>query len=166
MASPGDTEPDIPDWDSYYDGAPNDDFARLIPFSPAARNSFSQLIVRLGADPTCLPHIREFIHYDETVAIAEDSATDDAESQSEPVQAFCGYYKLNMSIPPKRLKMGWVLGSRRLDRPDDVDFVLTHAPRQHGVRGRHCRLVRNLQTGLLMVVSDGHKVALCFPVYY
>ncbi|KAF2109572.1 kinase-like domain-containing protein [Lophiotrema nucula] len=66
-----------------------------------------------------------------------------------------------MNLRPGSMSLGWVLGSGRADLPDSaVDCVLTPTPSTDGVHGRHCRLKRDLETGVLMIISDGRKIAI------
>ncbi|KAH8727324.1 kinase-like domain-containing protein [Phaeosphaeriaceae sp. PMI808] len=166
MASPaGDTEPDIPSWDGIHLGVPNGDFARLVPQSPAARKLFSQVARRLETDRDGWHHVRRFIYYEAT--ILDESTTDSSFAamatpppQDSSPQDFCGYYRLNMNIPPENLGLGWVLGSSRPNKPDNfVDFLLAPYANDHGLHSRHCRLRRLLDSGVLLAVSDSRKVS-------
>jgi hypothetical protein len=174
----GDTEPDVPSWECIHLGASNGDFARLVPQSPAARRAFSQVAQRLKAEPDRWGHVRRFIHCEAT-DVAE-SATDNssaAESHTDgstaaqitqsprddSVREYCGYYRLNMTIPPSNQGLGWVLGSSRPDKPDDfVDLLLCLPKNNHRLHSRHCRLRRILDTGVLLAVSDSRKVTKSF----
>lgn len=166
MSSPsGDTEPDIATWDSIHLGVSNGDFARLVPQSPAARQLFVQVARQLETDRDSWHHVRQFIHYEST--ILNESTTDSSfaaavtstHREDTVQQDFCGYYRLNMSIPPANPALGWVLGSSRPKKPDDfVDFLLAPHSSGHGLHSRHCRLRRLLNTGVLLAVSDSRKV--------
>ena len=163
MASPisvTDTVALTPTWD-YFPRGSDGDFARLIPSSTTARQSFNRLVRKLSDDSSCMPHARRFIHFEDTVAEEEDYSSDASARQPPATNVVCGYYRLNMSLPPNNLRLGWVVGSGRPDLSEsEVDFVLTPESKQHSVRGRHCRLYRNLQTGVLLIVSDGMKIIL------
>ncbi|KAH9859246.1 hypothetical protein J1614_012220 [Plenodomus biglobosus] len=165
MASPGgDTEPDVPSWDNVHLGVSNGDFARLVPHSPAARRLFSQVVRLLKSDANNWPHVRKFIHYEATHL--DESTTDSSFAtvttpplQHEPPQDFCGYYRLNMTMPPANQSLGWVVGSSRPNKPDNfVDLLLAPLTNEHALHSRHCRLRRLLETGVLMAVSDSRKV--------
>jgi hypothetical protein len=161
MDSPGDTEPDIITWESVRHLPSNGDFARLIPTSHLARNNFSHLVSRLKDDPLLYPHARRVIYYEPVAFEDETSATDGSctgSTKQEAVQAFCGFYRLNMSFRPGAMSLGWVLGSSRAGLPDNsVDCILTPFPGMNGVRGRHCRLERDLDSGILILKSDCRK---------
>jgi hypothetical protein len=165
MASPsGDTEPDVPSWDNVCFGASNGDFARLVPQSPAARELFSQVVRLLETDANSRHHVRKFIYYEATDP--DESTTESSfvtattpPPRHEPLQDFCGYYRLNMTIPPASQGLGWVLGSSRLNKPDNfVDFLLAPYTNQYALHSRHCRLRRLLDSGILLAVSDSRKV--------
>ena len=160
--SPTDTIP-LPDgatWE-YFPGAPEGDFARLIPRSAIARQSFNCLVRRIIDDASYLPHSRRFIHFEDAMSREEEDSSDASFFQPPDINAVCGYYRLDMSLPPNNLHLGWIIGSGRPDLPEDeVDFVLTAETNQHNVRGRHCRLQRDLQTGVLLIISDGRSLIL------
>jgi len=168
MASPagdsdGDTEPDVPSWDNVYLGASNGDFARLVPHSPAARRLFSQVVRLLETDASKWYHVRRFIHYEITdtdeSTPGSSFATATPPPQQQPAQDYCGYYRLNMTIPPANEGLGWVLGSSRANMPGNfVDLLLAPFTNEHALHSRHCRLRRLLQTGVLLAVSDSRKV--------
>lgn len=64
-----------------------------------------------------------------------------------------------MDLLPNNLRLGWVVGSGREGLPEsEIDFILTTNTKELGVQGRHCRFNRNLQTGVLLAISDGRKV--------
>lgn len=159
--SPSDTEPDLVTWDSIQHLPSNGDFARLIPSSRLARERFESLVSRIERDPKAFPHARRLIHY-EPAAFDLESASERsfaATHDTAPSQSFCGFYRLNMSLRPGSMNLGWVLGSGRADLPDNaVDLLLTPTQSTDSVHGRHCRLKRDLATGVLMLISDSRKV--------
>ena len=163
MATPvstTDTIPLVATWDFFPRGT-DGDFARLIPSSTVARQSFNRLVRKLINDKSCLPHARRFVHFEDTAADDEEESSDTSFRKAPEINPVCGYYRLNMDLPPNNLHLGWIIGSGRADLPEnEVDFVLTAEPKQHGVRGRHCRLHRSLSTGVLLVISDCRKVVL------
>lgn len=163
QASEVDTLPDLATWD-YFPGGADGDFARLIPASAVARQAFNDLVRAVVADESILRHARRFIRFEETAPIPDDSSDTDSsttaatEAPEQPL-SYCGYYRFNMATMPNSMRLGWVLGSGRQDLPDSgVDFVLTAQRGQHRVRGRHCRISRDLHTGILFVHSDGRPV--------
>ena len=161
IASPSDTEPDLMTWDTIQYLPGNGDFARLIPTSRLARERFENLVSRIEGNPRAFPHARRMIHYEESFPEPQSPtdgsfvATEDTESRP----SYCGFYRFNMNVRPGNVNLGWVLGSGRTDLPDNaVDLVLTPTPGTDGVHGRHCRLKRDLATGVLMLISDSRKV--------
>ena len=65
-----------------------------------------------------------------------------------------GFWRLSMDDPPPR-PIGWVLGySHR--KAIEVDFVL--GDKKDDLHSYHARLQRNLDTGVLLVISDRHQV--------
>ena len=166
MSSPGDTLPDVTSWENVHHGVSNGDFARLVPHSPAARRLFGQVVRLLESDSSKLHHVRQYIHYEVTLSsesTAESSfAASTPSPQPEPLQEFCGYYRLNMFIPPASQGLGWVVGSSRLNKPDHfVDFLLAPFTTENSLHSRHCRLRRQLESGVMVAVSDGRKVLQC-----
>lgn len=160
----GDTEPDVQSWDNVHLGASNGDFARLVPHSPAARTLFSQVVRLLDSDASKWNHVRSFIHYE--AAYPDDSTTGSSFTtatpppQHESVQEYCGYYRLNMTIPPANESLGWVLGSSRTNMPGNfVDFLLAPFTNKYALHSRHCRLRRLLETGVLLAISDSREVS-------
>lgn len=168
MASLGDdTEPDVPNWDSVYLGASNNDFARSVLYSPAAQRLFSDIARRLEKDPDEFHHVRRSVHYEPTVVKGSMANTSYAAGTTSPSQEhnsannLCGYYRPNTNIPPANLGLGWVLGSSRPGKLDRfVDFLLVPYSSQHELHPRHCRLRRLLETGVLLAISDSRNVML------
>lgn len=159
--SPSATEPDPVTWDTIQDFPANGDFARLIPTSRLARERFEQLVSRLECDPRAVPHARRLIHYEAALPDTENPTDGSfpAAKDRESSPNYCGFYRLNMNLRASNMKLGWVLGSGRTDLPDNaVDLLLTPTTGTDGVHGRHCRLKRDLATGVLMLISDGRKV--------
>ena len=163
-ASPTDTIPDTATWDWFPHGSEGD-FARLIPSSNLAREVFNELVQKLAEDPSYLPHARRFIHFEDSDLTEEDEVSSNPTSPKSTTvtsrKPVCGYYRLNMDLQPSNLALGWVVGSGRKDLGDSaVDLVLTTKSQQHHVRGRHCRLRRNLDTGILFIQSDARRIVI------
>lgn len=57
------TEPDVATW-KYFAHSSDGDFARLIPLSTLAHQTFNRVIKRLLDDPSWMRHARRFIHYE------------------------------------------------------------------------------------------------------
>jgi hypothetical protein len=130
---------------------------RQRPASSSVRSS-GFLKVMQASGITCGNSFTMIAHPDESTA-GSSFANETPSPQDEPLQEYCGYYRLNMTIPPAREELGWVLGNSRTNVPDNfVDFLLAPMTNQHALHSRHCRLRRLLQTGVLLAVSDSRKV--------
>jgi hypothetical protein len=174
------TEVSVAIWDNVHlcHGAINGDFARLVPSSPMARQLFSQVTAQLEKDSDSSTelersrraHVQRFMHYETTVDEGSD-ADSFVGAPPSPAPAntrteYCGYYRLNMGIPPGNLSLGWVLGRSAEGRAVDyVDFQLAPYDNDDGrLHARHCRLQRQLNTGVLVAISDGRKVMYNLPL--
>jgi hypothetical protein len=166
MDLPGDTVPDVPTWQNVHHGPSNGDFARLVPHSPAARKLFSQVVHFLESDHDKWYHVCKYIHSEATYSEESTAESSSAaatppphrEPEHERPQDYCGYYRLNMTIPPGSEQIGWVLGSCYRRPGHFVDFLLALFTNEHALHSRHCRLRRLLDTGVLLAVSDSRKV--------
>lgn len=125
---------------------PNGDFARIIPVSPLARRSFYEVASALVQQTDPSKHATQYIHF--------HFGTEEG-MENDKIWGWCGYYRLNMDIPPHNPRLGWIIGSSRRKLKDtDVDILLTSSPGQHSVRGRHARLQHNKESGVLMLLAD------------
>ncbi|KAH8712061.1 hypothetical protein GQ44DRAFT_776258 [Phaeosphaeriaceae sp. PMI808] len=145
---------------------------------PINWDSFSAVVQYLESHPDDLPHIRQLMHWEHRTAKHEEPTdasvtsflTDDEQSGtlvsvsaslSTPTQ--CGYYALNMDKPPLDKDRGHIMGSAHPDHPskaaERVNFLLTLKYLRGQVRNRHCRLVRKLDHGgVLMAIADNYTV--------
>lgn len=154
QCSPSSTIPDVATWGFDPKGAKGD-FARLIPMSPLARTAFNEVVRNLCGRPDALRHARRFIHFEPVDSPDGESSADETAKEETNTQQWCGYYRLNLDIPPNKPNLGWVVGSsRRTLDEKDVDLLLAAEPLQHHVRGRHARFNHNRETGVLLLFAD------------
>ena len=101
-------------------------------------------------------------HLEESSAAETEESDLEATSRIEPLR-WEGYYRLNMEIPPRSQRLGWLIGKGRHSQGSNVDIWLcpNQSP-QHavGVGGRHFRLQHNLQSGALLVCTTNRPVIL------
>lgn len=122
--------------------------------SPLARTAFNDVARKLCDLPDALRHARRFIHFELIDSPDCESSADETPKETNK-QQWCGYYRLNLDIPPDNPNLGWVVGSSRRNLSErDVDLLLTAEPHQHKVRGRHARFNHNRETGVLLVFAD------------
>ena len=154
QSSPSSTVPNVATWGFDPEGAKGD-FARLLPMSPLARTAFNEVVRKFCDLPDALRHARRFIHFEPIDSPDAESSADETPDNETNVPQWCGYYRLNLEIPPNNPNLGWVVGSSRrsLDQKD-VDLLLTAEPLRHHVRGRHARFNHNRETGVLLVFAD------------
>jgi len=134
------------------------DFARFIPFNTLACRAFHDVAEKLRSNPDYNKHTRQYMHveYGARAALSKSSDSDTERSSDKVSQcSWTGYYRLNLNIRPFDLQRGWMIGSGRADLDHEgVDFLLTAKRRQHGVCGRHARIVHNLKTNALLIIAD------------
>jgi hypothetical protein len=114
------TEVSVAIWDDVHlcHSAINGDFARLVPSSPIARQLFSQVAAQLKTDSDSSTkrerfrraHVQKFMHY-ETTVVEESNVDSFLGAPPLPAPAntrtkYCGYYRLNIGIPPRNLSLG------------------------------------------------------------
>lgn len=189
MESPADTIPGVPSWEFDPEGCKNDfarliplsplarrAFNELVGILEADHNALKHArnfihYVRMESEEHEAPH-RPPEQLDELRSVmqfrdSEDSGAlcmygDDLEGSEgsiEEAYKWCGYYRLNLDIPPKHINLGWVIGSSNSRMPEHhVDFRLTPRPGQHGVRERHARFLHNKESGVLMLHADSWPV--------
>lgn len=135
------------------------DFARLRPANNAARTAFSEIAAKIKHDPENYQLASRCMYIQECqidqVSERSSSGTD-RDRRESPDRIWTGYYCLNLEVLPKEGRLGWSFGSGRVDAA--VDFQLTLRSREHGVRALHGRLRHHSETGVLMLIVDGHKV--------
>ena len=153
------------------------DFAQLIPNNDLAKQAFSRLVKMQKLEPDEEYHYIKYIfytaceegaashpsrHFEESSADETEESDLEATSPIEPLR-WEGYYRLNMEIPPKSRRLGWVIGRGRYSQDSNIDILLCpkRSPQYAlGVGGRHFRLRHNLQSGALLVCTTDRPVIL------
>lgn len=140
-----------------------DDFARLVPSNDAARVAFHAVAELIQMDSSRLTHARRFIYVDpKRIALSPDTNTDtDTADQTPTPLLYPGYYRFNLDILPRFMRLGWIMGREKDYRngQETVDLQLCLAG-GNGVRSRHARIMFDLNTNLLFLIADKERKVL------
>ena len=146
---------------------PQGEFARLIPHSHNARLAFSQVVELVLRNPDEYAEVSQFIRFakagkeDQLSEVSEVS--DRSRSAKEaplPPREWKGYYLLDLNIPPARPKLGWILGSKVVDKLGKAaDLLLTPRHGSNRVASRHLRLSVHPDSGCLMLNAGSRGVS-------
>ena len=133
------------------------DFAQLVPVNDSARLAFDELARLKAADPEWNPHARNYMHVEEEQeSFGDDDQSDEPNSTARSI--YTGYFRLSLSLQPKRLARGWVIGSGRQALSDpDVDFLITVDGRRDRVRSHHAQIVYHRETRVLLLKVPANK---------
>lgn len=141
------------------------DFARLIPANRLARIAYSEVIEKSLRLPQWNEHAQKFLYFEEA-RDDEDHLSELSDADTTAVLArqrcrWSGYYRLNLSILPQYIGLGWILGSGSVSFPEaGVDLLLTAERSQHRIGSRHTRFSFHRGTGCLLVFADRRNVSL------
>lgn len=144
---------------------PQGEFARLTPSNRFARLAFSQVVEMILHDPDHYTHTQDFIRF--AKAGEEDGFSELSDlgegmrAPSPPFRLWNGYYRLNLKILPVYPHLGWILGSKPMGgNGQGADLLLTSKQGDHGIGGRHTRLMFHRNTGCLMLWAGPRSVSL------
>lgn len=156
-------DPQTPDSDSTISDPTDEsqfrDFARLVPVNQSACIAFSNVVEKMKQNPDWAPHASNFVQSSakkQSLTEMSGSETDTSNTGSESSAApaiWTGYYRFNMDQLPKRMKLGWVIGSDA----DNVDVLLAINRHTNRVRAHHARFAFELNTYAFMVIADSGR---------
>ncbi len=155
-----DSQATVPD--SLHDSETSD-FARLVPVNRQACIAFNEVVERIKKEPDWNSHAQQYLNVSESkTSLGADFSGSETDSAPDiygtnNTSVWTGYYRLNLELPPRRFRYGWVIGSN----PDEADILLTTKKQQYRVRGKHARLTYDLLSYAFLVVADfGRSVLL------
>lgn len=149
------------------------DSARLIPADRPAKIAFDQIASKMKADPNWNQHARKYVAIYPQQSSFEyvDSEGSEGEDGSGPQpqerMIWRGFYRLAFDIPPRDVRLGWLLGGGKFALGDESpELVFTEKKEHNCIFGRHCQLVHDYSSGALVLkiaaqgsaIVDGKEV--------
>ena len=134
------------------------EFARLIPADRPAKIAFDQIASKMKADPDWNQHARKYVViYPQQSSFeyvdSEGSEGEDGSGlQPQERMIWRGFYRLAFDIPPRDVRLGWLLGGGKFALGDESpELVLTEKKEHNCILGRHARLVHDYSSGALVL---------------
>ncbi|MCJ1243493.1 hypothetical protein MMC30_000690 [Trapelia coarctata] len=145
-------------------------FAHLVPVNAKARLAFDYAVDAVKGDPELFAHARRCMCIEsarqESVSVASvftDSDAIETEVPSEePPHRFGGYFRFDLSNPPRDPRVGWVLGDGRGPAAKHVDFLLSGPKKVADISGIHAMISFHERSCRLVFIAR-HKSVLHAP---